>query len=221
MRILEALRAEHDRIDRVLAALRGYVGRRMRGEASCADGARFVRFFRDYADGLHHAREEQVLLPSLARHLEVPTHRGPLAAIVQDHEELRATLRELSPLLSTELDAPAMARLGALTDRFTRALWLHIDAENSVLFPEAEERLPRAGVRELPEPEREPEQRAREEAARLDGDALIAAWPALPDPTLVRGEGCAICPSFGVRCDGIEREWWSEVEWEEFPHRVG
>jgi hypothetical protein len=31
----------------------------------------------------------------------------------------------------------------------------------------------------------------------------------------VRGGGCVLCPSYGITCDGLEREWWTELEWEE------
>jgi hypothetical protein len=32
----------------------------------------------------------------------------------------------------------------------------------------------------------------------------------------VRGDGCVICPSYGVTCEGLEREWWNAHEWDEF-----
>jgi hemerythrin-like domain-containing protein len=225
MLLLDELRADHVRIDRALGALRTYVAHRLRGDAPPAsarsDGARFVRFFRVFADRFHHSREEGVLFPALLEHLEIPGDRGPIAAITQDHVELRAMLSTLATLLDEDLDAPhagdARARLEATAIAYSRALWLHIDAETSVLFPECEERLVRAGVRELPTRAPTPEQAA----ARDDGDALALRFPPMVDLGIVRGEGCAICPSFGVRCDGIEREWWSELEWDEFPDRVG
>jgi hypothetical protein len=40
-------------------------------------------------------------------------------------------------------------RLESLAIAYSRALWRHIDAENTVLFPEAEARLPQTGVPEL------------------------------------------------------------------------
>lgn len=229
MLLLDELRAEHARIDAVLGAMRTYVSRRLRGDADAAasrgDGARFVAFFRVYADRFHHSREEGVLFPALLEHLEVPGDRGPIAAITRDHVELRGMLATLATLFVGARDADregplsddARAQLDATAVAYSRALWLHIDAENSVLFPECEERLVRAGVRELPTRRPTPE----EAAARDEGDALVARWAPMSDPGIVRGEGCAICPSFGVRCDGIEREWWSELEWDEFPDRVG
>jgi hemerythrin-like domain-containing protein len=225
MLLLDELRAEHVLVDRVLGALRTYVSRRLRSPdrhaRERADGPRFVTFFRLYADGFHHAREEGVLFPALLEHLEIPGDRGPIAAITQDHAALRVMVATLATLFDADLDGgladDALARVDATAIAFSRALWLHIDAETSVLFPECQERLARMGVRELPT--RPPT--AEEAAARDVGEALAAKWPPFVDLEIVRGEGCAICPSFGVRCDGIEREWWSELEWDEFPDRVG
>jgi hypothetical protein len=96
--------------------------------------------------------------------------------------------------------------------RYTEELWHHIDAENSVLFPESAQRLRRHAVAELPT--REPT--AAEEAARTAGEALVAAYPPVPEPDVLRGDGCVVCPAYERSCRGLEREWWNEWEWEEF-----
>lgn len=219
MLLIDKLRSEHERIDRMIGALRTYVARRVRGEADPADATRFVAFFRLYADRYHHAREEEVLFPALVRELGLPDDRGPIAALRADHERMRGLFTELAGLLGAPLDPSSAERLSSIALTWSRALWLHVDAENSVLFPECEDRLSRAGVFELPEREpTEDEARAGDDAA-----ALVLMYPPSTaiDRGLVRGEGCAICPNFGVSCDGVEREWWTEQEWEEFPDRVG
>ena len=65
MRLIAELRAEHELIDAAVGGLRTYVERRVAGAAGVEDGARFVRFFRVYAAGFHHAREEDVLFRAL------------------------------------------------------------------------------------------------------------------------------------------------------------
>ncbi|MBI2391901.1 MAG: hemerythrin domain-containing protein [Deltaproteobacteria bacterium] len=217
MKLIDELRAEHDIIDPMAGALRTYVARRVRGQADAADAPRFLAFFRLYADAFHHAREEGVLLPALARDLDVPSETGPIAAVLGDHVRMRATFAQLAALLGSELDAASGARLEQLATEYTRALWLHIDSENSVLFLESEHRLPRAGTHELPT--RAPTD--AEAAARDDATALLLRYPPLVDDGIIRGEGCPICPNFGVHCDGVERAWWNENEWDEFPDRVG
>jgi hemerythrin-like domain-containing protein len=218
VRLLDELRAEHARIDAVLGSLRTYVERRRRGEAAAGDAAGFLRFLERFAGRYHHGREEQLLLPALVEHTGLSTARGPLPALVGQHREMEAMLKELAALLAGEplSDADGQA-LEAAATRYTRALWRHIDAENSVLLPESEARLRRAGVFELPTRPLA----ADELAAREEGDGLVTRYPPLEDREAVRGEGCVVCPSHGSLCGGVEREWWSDEEWDDFFDRVG
>ena len=80
------------------------------------------------------------------------------------------------------------------------------------MLPESELRLRRHAVHELPTREMTGE----EAAARATGEELVLAYPPLHDPGIVRGDGCVVCPAFTRTCQGVEREWWNEWEWEEF-----
>lgn len=217
MQLLDELAAEHVRIDRVLGALRTYVRARLRGDGEVRDAARFVAFFRLYADGFHHAREEDVLFAALVRELELPLAHGPLAALAEDHRRIRALLLEIAPLLGAELDPARGAQLDGLVVRYSHALWHHIDAEDSVLFPESTRRLASACVHELPG--RAPTQ--EEALAGEDGDALVLRYAPMHDAQIVRGDGCVLCPSYGVACRGLEHEWWNDHEWDEHHERAG
>lgn len=218
MRLLAELEAEHALIDQALGALRTYVRTRLDGADDRAPAARFVRFFRTFVGGYHHDREELVLFPALARELALPVERGPIAAMLTQHHELAAQLDALAVLLDGALDSVAERTVAeALSKAYAERLWQHLDAENSVLFPESASRLGRAGVYELPT--REPSD--DEAAARADGEQLVREFPPVYDPSVLRGEGCIMCPSFGVSCDGIEHEWWNESEWSDFLARDG
>ena len=208
MRLLDELRSEHTLIDRALGSLRTWV--EVGGEAS--DGARFFRFFRRYAGDFHHAREEASLFGALHREAELPLVRGPLAVLTADHHRLGALLEELEPLLC---HAQRGERLTALATAYSRGLWLHVDAENSVLLPESEARLRRINILELPS--RAPTD--EEQAALGEGQALVARYPELVDGALMRGDGCVMCPAYGTDCRGLEREWWNDSEWEEHGDR--
>lgn len=218
MKLLDDLRAEHEVIDPMVGALRTYAARRVRGEADATDAPRFVAFFRLYADRYHHAREEDVLFPALVRELDLPADRGPIVALTVDHTRMRRLFDEISELLSRkELGGDHAARLLRLSTEWSHALWLHIDAENSVLFPESADRLRRANVLDLPN--RAPSD--DEAAAHASAAALMLRHPPLRDDTVIRGEGCSICPNHGTTCEGVEREWWSDEEKDEFPDHVG
>ena len=195
MQLLNELRREHDLIDRLLGSLLTV--------PHGADALEIVEIFEAYAAGWHHQREEEVLFAALAEIL--PADRGPIAVLLADHRNMAASLAAMRATAHTEAFAQH-ARA------YARALWPHIDVENSVLFPESELKL----RRELPLGETPAEVRALEARA----EALIARYPPRGDADVVRGEGCVVCPSYGDTCGGIEREWWNEWEWEELSERV-
>lgn len=213
MQLIDDLRAEHDLIERVAGSLRTYVRARAAGRGRPDDGPRFLRFFTLYAGEFHHAREEDVLFVSLQRDAELPGDRGPIAVLTGQHRRLGALLAAMEPLIGRpELDEAARAELGRLAFEYSSGLWHHIDAENSVLFPESEARLRRHGVRELPGRAIT----AHESAAQHDGAELVARYPPTDEPDIIRGDGCVTCPAYVDDCRGLEREWWTESEWEEF-----
>jgi hemerythrin-like domain-containing protein len=218
MELIDALRAEHDRIEQVAGSLRVYARRLARGEAPAQDAASFVRFFRLYAGRFHHGREEDVLFVALQREAELPGDRGPIAALLEDHRRMERLVDAMDALAGAEgPPAGAVAEFEALALEYSQRLLQHIDSENSVLLPESALRLHRCGVRELPGREETQE----EAAAWAAGEALVAGYPPVHEPELMRGDGCVFCPAFATTCRGIEREWWNEWEWEEFEEHLG
>lgn len=217
MQLIAELCAEHELIEAGAGALRTYVERRAGGAASAGDGRRFVRFLRVYAAGYHHAREEDVLFPALREAAGLP-EAGPIATLRADHRETADMLVRIEALCRDDALTGEHAReLGRLAERYAHALWHHIDAENSVFFPESEPRLRRAGVRELPSRP----MTAEELAAREIGLELVRSYPPIDDHAVVRGEGCVCCPAFGSACAGLEHAWWNDSEWEELSDHLG
>lgn len=213
MQLIEQLRTEHALIEQVAGSLRTHARGRVRGEGDVADGACFLAFFRRYAGHFHHAREEDTLFVSLQRDAELPGDRGPIAVLLNDHRRMAGLLDALEPLItSSSLDENGRAHLLSIALAYSEQLWHHIDAENSVLFPESEERLLRHGVAELPSKEMSGE----EAEAREHGLRLVSTYPPVHEPDVMRGDGCVMCPAMLDNCEGLERTWWNEWEWEEF-----
>lgn len=211
MRLLDELVAEHDLIDAVVGSLRAYVSARVAGTADPAAGPEFVRFLRLFAGHFHHAREEDTLFVALRERAELP-EAGPLAVLRDEHRRTAALLDAMAPLLArTSLDGAAASELERLTVLYSRMLWHHIDAENSVLFPESEARLRKQGVLELPSRAMTPE----EAEAMAIGRSLVTRFPPQADTAIVRGDGCVCCPALVDNCPGLERAWWSDSEWDE------
>ena len=212
MKLIDALQDEHVLIEQVLGSLRAYVGRLVDGAADPVDGRRFAAFFTEFAGHFHHDREEGVFFEALVTEAELPGDHGPLYAVAHEHAEMGGWLREMTPLLEQRPQSEDdRVRLQSLAIRYSHALWRHIDAENSVLYPEGVERLYRFGIRELSD---RPMSDA-EAAAREDGAALLLLYPPVEDSTLTRGDGCFMCRAYGETCDGFEAEWWTEHEWED------
>jgi hemerythrin-like domain-containing protein len=217
MLLIDELQAEHELIDAAVGALRTYVRARAAGTAPAGDGAAFVRFFRLYAAQFHHAREEETLFRALVDKADLP-EAGPIATLRDDHRRTGALLDQIETLFARDaLDADAARRLDQLAAEYSHALWHHIDAENSVLFPESEARLRKSGILELPSRAMTPE----EQDARDTGAALVRAYPPLDDRTIVRGDGCVCCPALVEGCPGLEHAWWSEFEWDELADHLG
>ncbi|ACK52919.1 MULTISPECIES: hemerythrin domain-containing protein [Pseudomonadota] len=213
MKLIETLQDEHVLIDQVLGSFRAFVDGFIDGTADPDDGGRFAAFFTEFAGHFHHDREERVFLNALVTDAELPGDRGPVYAVLHEHAEMAAWLCEMLPILEQRPPSEDdRVRLRALATRYSHALWRHIDAENSVLYPEGVKRLRRSGVAELPDrPMSEAEAAAREGAA-----ALLVRYPPVEDFALTRGDGCFMCRAHGETCDGLEAEWWTEIEWEEF-----
>jgi hemerythrin-like domain-containing protein len=189
---------------------------RLAGSGNLQDGPRFVAFFRRFAGDFHHDKEEAVLFRALAERAELPAHRGPIAALTLEHRRMGTLLEEMEALLGGPLgSSEERQRLETLAVDYSRSLWRHIDAENSVMFPESQERLRRFHVHDLPSRPMTLE----EQTAHGHGLALIALYPPQHDPEVHRGDGCIACPSYGTTCEGLEREWWTDLEWEDMEQR--
>jgi len=207
MQLLDELGQEHRLVDEVAGSLVRFSQRAAEGDIEPSDVADFVRFFRVFVAGFHHQREEETLFPALVDRAEVPKDRGPLPAIAADHHEAMLFVDGLEAASRDPKRAAEVAR------RFANHLWEHVDKEESVLLPEARERLRRNGLTRLEG--RVPTD--EEQAAREVGEQLTERFPPLDDPDHVRGDGCVVCSAFGETCGGIESEWWNR--WEHEYHR--
>lgn len=140
MRATEILMDEHRMIERVLDALEAAADRLEGGEpiapAFFADAAEFIRGF---ADGCHHHKEEGVLF--VAMHAAgMPTDGGPIGVMLAEHEEARALTRALRDGAGRmAAGEPASARVVNAARGYVRLLRAHIQKEDHILFPMAEQ----------------------------------------------------------------------------------
>ncbi len=133
--ILQALSALEKRLDAVEAG-------------APPDRAYFekaVEFLRRFADRCHHGKEEGLLFRTMVEDLDYPRRGGPVAVLTTEHEQGREFIRrmaEASALLGRD---PAAARQVIQNGRdYIRLLRVHIDREDTVVFPMVDQFLDEA-----------------------------------------------------------------------------
>ena len=148
---IETLMNEHRVIERGLDSLDSLCAR-----LSTTDRAirprlgELVRFFREYADRVHHAKEEDRLFTALAAH-GFSSQSGPVFVMLSEHEAGRAHVTKLAevaggdgPLTSDEVE---VVRENGTA--FSVLLRGHIQKEDNILFPMAAQVLQPPVVEEL------------------------------------------------------------------------
>lgn len=198
--LVKQLRDQHDVIESVVGSLYHWAMAGQETEPRAREI--FLGFFRTWVNGFHHELEEN-LFEALADKAEIPADRGPLMILRQEHEAATAVLDRLligEPGQATQVVVIELAHI----------LWTHIDKENSVMLPEAGERLVRNGAGDLQG--REPT--AEEDRVRRQALACVERWTPRDDDDLYRGDGCMVCEAYGDSCGGIEKEWWNSWEWD-------
>lgn len=148
---IRMLKAEHRLIERVLDALVRYAKQVGEGEVSdLADLAAFVQFFREFADRLHHAKEEDLLFAALVEEGGLPADMGPIAVMLDEHEQGRRAIETLAELAGAgALTAADRGLLHRTATSYAGMLRQHILKEDGVLYPMAEARLPGPVLDEL------------------------------------------------------------------------
>lgn len=133
---IQSLDCEHRVIERVLDALDRFAANPI--QVPVPVWARAMDFLSHFADGLHHAKEEEVLFPTL-QSLGLPLDSGPVACMLHDHaagRELRRAMAAALPMLGA--DPEAARTLAERTREYVQLMRFHIKKEDSVLFPLAD-----------------------------------------------------------------------------------
>lgn len=144
MKPIEELKTEHRAIESSLKIL-GAICDRVEEENLLAspehiDG--LIEFFRVFADQCHHGKEETQLFPALeARGVE--RENGPIGVMLTEHEAGRAFVRDMAVSMGQfrEGNTEALMRLVHNARSYIDLLANHIQKEDNVLFPMANDRI--------------------------------------------------------------------------------
>jgi hemerythrin-like domain-containing protein len=139
MQATEILSSEHRVIERVIAALDAAADRLERGEAVrpgfFVDATRFIR---NFADGYHHGKEEEVLFATMARN-GMSTDDGPIGMMLFEHDRARELTAGLGKAAERWAggDRDVADTLADYARAYGELLTQHIYKEDNILFPMA------------------------------------------------------------------------------------
>lgn len=138
--LCDSLVREHEIIEKVLDALENEARKVAGGKPVNTPFFReAINFVRNFADGIHHQKEEQVLFPALCN-AGMPKDGGPVGVMLHEHDEGRGHIRAMESALGAASKGDAAARDLLVQEAvgYVELLRAHIQKENMILFPMAE-----------------------------------------------------------------------------------
>lgn len=144
MKATDILMQEHRVIEKVLTSLETAVNRLSTGQTIPMDFFLMVAdFIKNFADGCHHRKEEGILFVALAAN-GMSQETAPVSIMLEDHEEgrrlTRAMLTGVEQVQAGDTTALSQVTQNALD--YIALLREHIQKEDSVLFPLADDIIP-------------------------------------------------------------------------------
>ncbi len=197
---VELMMQEHELIVGVLASLQAMAEKVTAGAAvERQDVADFASFFRNFADKCHHGKEEDRLFVKMVE-AGFPQDSGPIAVMLAEHDDGREQVRALLAIGSGAGPLSQTERAGVIESAgiFVPLLYAHIQKENNILYPMAQNTI---AAREFELLDRSCDQFDQEIQAQIDVTGinalardLVRRYPSDPGDLAVYG-GCGACHS--------------------------
>ena len=139
--VTDQLRHEHELVLMVVEAMdREDADIERTGRVRRERVAQMVDFTKNFTDGCHHSKEETVLFPMLEERSAAA--RGPVSVMLSEHEAGREAIRAIDAALpDADVSEAARTMVAENLALYAHLLRLHIDKENTVLFPLADRLL--------------------------------------------------------------------------------
>jgi len=151
MKPTEELMKEHTAI-RLMLDIMGRAAERIETgeEPNLQELDDILSFLTTFADGCHHAKEEEFLFPALER-AGMPRSQGPIGVMLAEHDRGRALIKGIAAAIAEYRAGvrPMPASFGANVRSYAILLDQHIEKENMVLFPMAERLIPEGEQQEI------------------------------------------------------------------------
>ncbi|MCC7532396.1 MAG: hemerythrin domain-containing protein [Chitinophagales bacterium] len=130
---VKVLTHEHETIKRAINQTNALFADILNGNKDIKAMHERIDFFRKYADGYHHHKEEEVLFPEMIKRNEMLEY-GVIHEMLQNHEDFREMLAEIETLVNEGNATLALSKFKA----YSEALLEHIAVEDEEVFQIAE-----------------------------------------------------------------------------------
>ena len=132
---VDVLMAEHRVIERVLSALEQRIAELDQQPFPYEFLTQALDFFRNFADGCHHAKEEELLFPLLEQR-GIAREHGPVGCMLKEHVHGRECLATVRANLDAARDGSpaAVAAVRKAAQDYIGMLRQHIYKEDQILF---------------------------------------------------------------------------------------
>ena len=154
---------------------------------------KMVDFFRNFADRCHHAKEERHLFARMEGR-GMSRDSGPIAVMLMEHEEGRRRIAAIAEALprASKNEPSAIAGVKENPLSCARLLRAHIDKEDNVLYPTADNLLSQDDRKALDEESEKSRPKRWARAFMRDTTDLPRSWakPHAPNPNKGLGRVC-------------------------------
>ncbi|MDH4199778.1 MAG: hemerythrin domain-containing protein [Spirochaetia bacterium] len=220
MDLLEDIAQEHQLFDRAAGSLLALTDEWIKNNdlETRKEAEKFCNFFEKVMIQFHTPKEEKLVFPFLEK-LNIPRDKGPLFYYELEHKEQIKSIETIRSYTQKNVfTEDEKGELKKLAEKFCSEIWEHIDKEDSVLMSEVKERIRGSLLMDLnTEYQNYLAANQVDEGLTTEIGLLIKKYPPVEMlPDVFRGDGCMSCRHFGEGCQGIEHEWWTEHEWEDF-----
>jgi hemerythrin-like domain-containing protein len=152
MNAIEELKHEHEAVRLTLKILEK-IAEKAERTGTLPDAGHLDQlfdFFATFVDRCHHGKEEELLFPALER-VGISREGGPIGVMLAEHQNGRDLVMKMKALKHQlqNGDTKAISEFKTAADAYIRLLDYHIEKENNILFPMAQDHLSQGDLEEL------------------------------------------------------------------------
>ena len=144
LKSIEIMVAEHENIRRMLRVVREISYRILtNGDFSLEDFVPVTEFIKNYADKLHHGKEEDILFEAMNSEIQKLAKSGAITGMYIEHDQGRLFIANLLKGIEAFKSGDDRARLDIIANAiaYTDLLDRHIEKENTALYRFAQNML--------------------------------------------------------------------------------